>query len=310
MRLPSVLRGVAQARSASSTRTASRAARQARTALDGLLLDLGVDRQDGAGDVGRQRVRLGGREAVDADDDVLAGLDPAPALGVRGDQGALHVAALDGGDGATQRLHPVDLGAHLLDQLGDLGLDDHRAREQVLVLEQVGLEGEHLLQAQRPLLVPRAGQAERLVPGRQLHRAGPGVLGQRHPEHLEHDALDVVLGLRLGEPERVDLHAVAEPALRRVRHAVALEQQLVPQPREGAHLAQLLHEAHPGVDEEADPRADLAEALRRHLPGRLHRVEDGDRRAQRVRDLLDGRRARLLQVVAADVDRVPRRASR
>ena len=29
-------------------------------------------------------------------------------------------------------------------------------------------------------------------------------------ERLEHDALHVVLGLRLGEPERVHLHAVAE----------------------------------------------------------------------------------------------------
>ena len=37
-------------------------------------------------------------------------------------------------------------------------------------------------------------------------------LRQRDAEHLEHDALHVVLGLRLGEAERVDLHAVAEAA--------------------------------------------------------------------------------------------------
>ena len=48
--------------------------------------------------------------------------------------------------------------------------------EDVVVLQQVGLVGQHLLHPQRPLLVPRPRQAERLVPGRQLHGAGAGVL--------------------------------------------------------------------------------------------------------------------------------------
>ena len=133
-----------------------------------------------------------------------------------------------------------------------LRLDHVRAGEQVVVLEQVGLEGEHLLDAQRPLLVPRAGQPERLVPRRQLHRARPGVLRERHAERLEHDALHVVLGLRLGEPERVHLHAVAEPAQLLVGHAVALGGDAVPQRAEGAELAHLLDEADPGVHEERD----------------------------------------------------------
>ena len=46
--------------------------------------------------------------------------------------------------------------------------------------------------------------------------AGPRVLRQRDAEHLEHDALHVVLGLLLGEAERVHLHAVAEAAQLRV----------------------------------------------------------------------------------------------
>ena len=54
--------------------------------------------------------------------------------------------------------------------------------EEVVVLEQVGLVREHLLDAQRPLLVPRPRQPERLVPGRELHRAGAGVLRERHAE--------------------------------------------------------------------------------------------------------------------------------
>ena len=88
--------------------------------------------------------------------------------------------------------------------------------EQVAVLEQVGLEGEDLLGAKRPLLVPCPGQAEGLVPRGQLYRAGPGVLRQRDGQHLQQDPVDVVLGLGRGEAERVHLHAVAEPAELRV----------------------------------------------------------------------------------------------
>ena len=150
-------------------------------------------------------------------------------------------------------------------------------------------------------------QAQRLVPRRQLDGPRPRVLREGDGEHLEDDALDVVLGLRLGEPERVDLHPVPEPALLVVLHAVALTGQLVPQPDEGPHLAHLLDEAHPGVDEEGDPGDDLAEPLLRHLSGVAHGVEDGDRRAHRVGDLLHRGRPGLLQVVAADVDRVPLR---
>ena len=42
-------------------------------------------------------------------------------------------------------------------------------------------------------------------------------------------------------------------------------------------------------------------------PEALHRVQDGDRGAEREGDFLDGRGAGFLQVIAADVDRVPLR---
>ena len=51
------------------------------------------------------------------------------------------------------------------------------------------------------------------------------------PERLEDDALHVVLGLLLGQPERVDLHPVAEAAQLRVLDAVALAADAVPQLR-------------------------------------------------------------------------------
>ena len=151
------------------------------------------------------------------------------------------------------------------------------------------------------------GQPERLVPRRQLHRARPRVLRERDAERLEHDALHVVLGLRLGETERVHLHAVAEAAQLLVGDAVALGGDAVPERAEGAQLAHLLDEADPRVHEERDAPDDLGELVVVDLARRAHRVEHVDRGGERVRDLLDRRRARLLQVVRADVDRVPLR---
>ena len=132
------------------------------------------------------------------------------------------------------------------------------AVEQVGIFEQVGLVGQDLLHAQRPLLVPGARQAQGLVPGRELDGAGAGVPGQGDRQHLEQDAVDVVLGLLLGQAQRVDLHAVAEQAVLLLGDAVALAADLVPQLDEGAHLAQLGDEADAGIDEEADPPDRLA----------------------------------------------------
>ena len=123
--------------------------------------------------VGGERRRRGLGEAVDADDLARPGLDRPDALGVR-----LHEPALDRvdhGEGPAALEHPVELLGGGGDELGDLRLDHLRPLEEVPVLEQVGLEREDLLHPQRPLLVPRAGEAERLVPAGQLDRAGPRV---------------------------------------------------------------------------------------------------------------------------------------
>ena len=183
-------------------------------------------------------------------------------------------------------LDRCDRAAHLLDlfqlflgrflQRRDLGGDRRRAVEHVAVFEQVGLVGEDLLHAQRPLLVPGPRQAERLVPGRQLHRAGARVFRQRHRKHLDQDAGDVVLRLLLGQAERIDLHAVAEQPLLGVGHAVALARDLVPQLGKGAHLADFGDEAQPRIDEERDAPDHLAEFLRRAFAGRLDRIKHAD----------------------------------
>ena len=257
--------------------------------VERLLLDLGVDDEDPALGVGGQGRGLRLLIAVDADQHLLAGLDPAQALAVGVDQRRLHVG--HGVDRAALLVDARHLLAGALDELGDEPLHHLRALEQVGVLEQVGLVGEHLLDPQRPLLVPRARQAERLVPGRELDRAGAGVAAERDRERLEHDPLHVVLGLGLGQPERVDLHAVAEAQVLGVLHAVALAAELLPQLAHRAQLRVLLDEAHAGVDEEADAPEDRAHALLRHPHADL--VEHGDRGRHRVGDLLHRRRAGL-----------------
>src|SRR5262249_22036847 len=153
--------------------------------------------------------------------------------------------------------------------------------------------GKDLLDPQRPLLVPWARQAERLVPGRQLDRPCSRVAAERHGERLEHDPLDVVLRLRLGQPERVDLHAVPEAQMALVLYAVTVAAELLPENRHRAQLGVLLDEADSGVDEERDPAENRAHPLLWNaLAGG---VEHGDRVAHRVRDLLLRGRARLLQ---------------
>jgi hypothetical protein len=119
---------------------------------------------------------------------------------------------LDRGERAAEAQDVVEFALGGDGELADLRVHDLGAGEDVRILEQVALVGEDLLESKAPLLVPGTGQTERLVPRRQLDGAGARVGGERHAEHLEHDALDVVLGLLLGEPEGVDLHAVAEPA--------------------------------------------------------------------------------------------------
>ena len=216
------------------------------------------------------------RVDVLADDLQVAALDPAHALAVRLDELGLHV--VHGLDRAAVLLDDRHLGAGGLGQLVHQAVHHLRALEDVGVVEQVGLEGEDLLDPQRPLLVPRPRQAERLVPRRQLQRAGARVAAHRHGERLEHDPDDVVLRLRLGQAERVDLHAVAEAQHLLVGDAVALAAELLPQPAHRAQLGVLLDEADAGVDEERDAPEDPREGLLVDALARL--VEHGLRGAR------------------------------
>ncbi len=155
------------------------------------------------------------------------------------------------------------------------------------------------------MLVPRPRQAERLVPGGELHGARARLLGQGHGEHREQDAIDVVLGLLFGQAQRIHLHAIAEAAKLGVGDAVTLFSDLVPEIDEGTHLRHLGDEAHAGIDEERDRAHDLRELLGRHLARRLHLIENGLGGCQREGELLARRRSCFLQMVGADIGRVP-----
>ena len=172
-----------------------------------------------------------------------------------------------------------------------------RAVENIGIFEEIGLVGGDLLHSEGPLLIPRTRQAQRLVPRRKLHGARPRLLRQDNRQHFEKDAIDVILGLLLGQPQRVHLNAVAEAAELRVRHAVALFANLIPEIDEGAHLAHLGDEANARVHEKRNARHSLAELGLGDLAARLHRIEHRDGDGQRIGKLLHRRRARLLQVV-------------
>ena len=248
-----------------------------------------------------QRRGRGLGPAVDADDHGFVGFDPADAVGVRLDQTALHVV-----DGRHRAAHRVDLrqfGPRAVFQRLDLAVDRGVAVEQVVIFQKVGLIGQDLLHPQRPLLIPGARQAQRLVPGGQLHGAGAGVFRQRDRQHFDQDAVDVVFGLLFGQAQRVDLHAIAEAAIFRIGDAIAGFADLVPQIDEGAHLAQLGDKADARVDEERDAADHVGEIGGGHLA--LQIVQHGAGGGQREGQFLFRRRPRLLQVVGTDVHRVP-----
>ena len=185
------------------------------------------------------------------------------------------------------------------------GLDDVGAGEDVIVVEQIGLVGQDLLDPERPLLVPGSGQAEGLVPGRELDGAGPGVTGEGDAEHLQHDALHVVLGLGLGQAERVDLHPVAETASLRIGDPVALLRESIPQVVKARILQVSSTKRMPALTKNDIDATTAGNRSSATWPDARTASSTATAVAEGVGDLLDRRRPGLLQVIGADVHRVP-----
>ena len=143
-----------------------------------------------------------------------------------------------------------------------------------------------------------------------LHGAGAGVLAHGNGEHLEQNAVRVVLGLLFGQAEAVDLNAIAKAALFGIGDAVALLGNLIPQVHERAHLTHLGDKTNARIHEERYARDDAGKVGGVHVVSGFHAVEHGGCGGQRVGEFLFRRRARLLQMIGADVHRVPLRHRR
>jgi hypothetical protein len=272
--------------------------------LNGSHLDGFRHREDRAV-AGRQWRGLALLVAVDADHDLL-GVSMAerrPRIGLH--ERTLEIARLHARHRAAEGIEVGKFAPHLVLDVGDALLDDARAVEDILVIEEIGLEGEDLLHAQRPLLIPRARQAERLVPGRKLHRAGAGLLGERHGQHLDEDAVHVVLGLLLGEPERVHLHPVAEHALLRVRDAVAVPRDLVPEFAKARSLQISVMKRMPALTKN-EMRPDDVENVASSTPA-ARTVSRTATAVPSAKTLPAPPSLRLLQVVGAHIHGVPLR---
>ena len=140
---------------------------------------------------------------------------------------------------------------------------------------------QHLLDAQRPLLVPRRGRPSASFHTGSCTARARASLRQGDAEHLEHDALHVVLGLLLGESERVDLHPVPEAAQLLVGDAVALRGRCGPRSRVNARILHISSTKRmPGVDEERDAADDLGQLFRGHLAGVADGVEHARSRSR------------------------------
>ena len=242
---------------------------------------------------------------IDADHGLFAGLDGGKAAGIGFDEGALHIAGFDGGDGAAQVVDASQFFAGLEFQLFDLFRNNPGTVENIVELQEIGFIGDDLLQAQRPLLVPGARQAQGLVPGRQLHGPRPGVFAQHDGQHFQQNPIDVVFRLLFGEAQRVHLNAISEPSVFFLFDAKAVARNLLPQFRKGPHLGDFRDQLDAGVEEKTDAPDDPREISVRDLAPILDGVQHGNRRRHGKSQFLHRFRPGFLQVVGADIDRVP-----
>ncbi len=179
-------------------------------------------------------------------------------------------------------------------------LDEVGASERIGRVGGAALVREHLLRAEGDPGRMLRRERERLVEAVRVQALGAAA-GRR--ERLDRDPDDVVLRLLRGQRRAAGLGVEAERERLRVRRAEAVAHQRRPEPPGGAELRHLLEEVVVGVEEEGEARAEL---VRREA--RLDRCGAvGDPVRERERELLDGRRAGLSDVVAGDRDRVPAR---
>ena len=240
------------------------------------------------------------RVAVDAHDDALARLDVRVPAKCRLLDLALDVPLLDRCDRAAELVDVLDqLQRALLELVVSASMKKEPPSGSAVSVAPP-LVREHLLRPERDPGGVLGRERERLVEAVRMQALGAAA-GRR--ERLDRDPDDVVLGLLRGEGRTAGLGVEAERERLRVRGAEAVAHQRRPQPPRGAELRHLLEEVVVRVEEEGEARAELVRRKAR-LDGRR---AVGDPVRERERELLDGRRAGLADVVAGDRDRVPAR---
>ena len=137
----------------------------------------------------------------------------------------------------------------------DFSVDSGVAIKEIVIFQEIGFKGHDLLHPHRPLLIPRAGQAEGFIPCGKLHSTGAGFFGKRHGEHFDQDTVDVVLWLLLCKAKRVYLYSIAEAAELGVCDTVTLQQDFIPEVDKGAHFAHFGDKADACVHEKRDTSA-------------------------------------------------------
>ena len=172
--------------------------------------------------------RLG--EDVDADDLLLARLDAPGALRHRAHQAALQL--VDGLERAAERQHVVELRPRRRRRSSSVRASMTREPSKMSSYSSrsVSKASTCCIRNDHCWSHGRGRPSASFHAGSWIDRARARFDSVTR-QHLEHDALHVVLGLRLGEAERVDLHAVAEPAGLLVGDAVALEHRCGPTAR-------------------------------------------------------------------------------
>ena len=247
-------------------------------------------------DLDRRLVLL--HEVVDADDDLFLALDGLlEAVRALGDL-PLRKAALDRLDHAAHAVDRVEVREravlHVLRQL----LDEIRPAQRIDDVRDAAFVRDDLLRPERERRGFGGRQRERLVERVGVQRVGAAEHGR---QRLQRGAHDVVVRLLRGERHAGGL--AVEPQLPRalVLRAEAVAHGLGPDLPRGAILGDLLEEVAVRVEEERHARHEVVD-VEAGVDAPLHVL---DAVAQRERQLLQRRRARFADVIAAHRDRVP-----
>ena len=175
--------------------------------------------------------------------------------------------------------------------------------KEVIIFQKVRFKGHNLLHSHGPLLIPRAGKAECFVPCRKLNRPRARIFGQGDSQHFNEDAIHIVFGLLFSKSQGIHLNPVAKAAIFRIAHTITGFADFVPKIDESAHFAHFSDKPDASIHKKRYPPHKFREIFLRDLTAQF--VQHGGGCGKRKGKFLFRGRSGLLQVVGADIHRVP-----